>query len=129
MKPKTARAKSKEAEDNSMVVPEAPSPVVVHGQSQPHPSLSKRAKSESHIKRIPQASSKTYKNQVQLLNQAMTANKCWCCLPWVARMSIKIRQLEYSSSHHPPYCHHLKAMWSPVVLLCNSKSTYLAMMI
>ena len=58
VKPKTARAKFKEAKDNSMVVPEAPSPVVIHGQSQPYPSLSKRAKSESHIKRIPQASPK-----------------------------------------------------------------------
>ena len=64
VKPKTARAKSKEAEDNTMVVPEAPPeapPEVVHGQSKPHPSLSKRAKSESYIKRIPQGSPKTNK--------------------------------------------------------------------
>ena len=70
VKPKTARAKSKEAEDNSVVVPEAPSPVVVHGQSQPHPSLSKRAKSESYIKRIPQASPKTDKKPSAIIESS-----------------------------------------------------------
>ena len=61
VKPKTTRAKSKEAEDNTMVVPEVVPPEVVRDQSKPHTSLSKRAKSESQIKRIPRASPKTDK--------------------------------------------------------------------
>ena len=59
VKPKTARAKSKEAEDRSINAPESSSkasPEVVFDRSKPHPSLSKRAKSESQIKHIPQTS-------------------------------------------------------------------------
>ena len=70
VKPKTARAKSKEAEDNSAVVPDTPPPKVVCNQSQPHPSLSKRTKSESHIKRIPQASPKTDKKPSAIIESS-----------------------------------------------------------
>ena len=59
VKPKTAKAKSKEAEDHTFNAPESlsgASPIVVSNRSKPHHSLSKRAKSESQIKHIPQTS-------------------------------------------------------------------------
>ena len=71
VKPKTVRAKSKEAEDNAMVVPEATSvalPEAVHGH--PHPVLSKRTKSESYIKHVPQSSPKTNKKSTAVIESS-----------------------------------------------------------
>ena len=74
IKPKTARTKSKEAEDNSMVVPEA-SPKAFHSRSSPHPHLSKRARSEPHIKRIPQGSPRIDRKSTAVIESSEDGQK------------------------------------------------------
>lgn len=73
VKPKTTRTKSKEAEDNTVVVPEAPK--AFHLQSSPHPGLSKRAMSESQIKRTPQGSPRIDRKSTAVIESSEDGQK------------------------------------------------------
>ena len=73
VKPKTARTKSKEAEDNTVIAPEAPK--AFHSRSSPHPSLSKRAKSESQIKRTPQGSPRIDRKSAAVIESSEDGQK------------------------------------------------------
>jgi len=70
VKPKTVKTKSKEAEDEIMAVPKAPFEAPSVAQSTRHPNLSKRAKSESHLKSLTKFSPKIDKKPAAIIESS-----------------------------------------------------------